>query len=190
MPWLQSPHSQRGVVAGVRWRHRCWRRSNGDICTHSHTRGIRDTHVEFAVWTQTDVFSVSHCVSSGCHGTQHNNMDTRNTNLCPCGDNVDTGVCAKRLLVLAWQWTLAEQGSLVGRPENTMLTYCKMRRRWDIRMRRFGGMSTRFEWERAFCTAADTRELEISTIEPAQEGWYYEGSEWQQTSRKTCGRRS
>ena len=28
-------------------------------------------------------------------------MDTRNTNLCPCGDNVDTGVCAKRLLVLA-----------------------------------------------------------------------------------------
>ena len=101
-------HSQTGVLAGGRWRHRCRRRrSNGDICTHSsqshtgdpkHTCGVRRVDTK---GTQTDVFSVSHCVSSRCHGTQHNNMDTQNSNLWPCADNVDAGVCAKRLLVLA-----------------------------------------------------------------------------------------
>ena len=64
--------------------------------------------------------------STGFHQVpRHNNTDRQNLNLCTFGDNVDTGLCAKRLHVPTWQWTLAEQDSLVVEPENTLLTYCR-----------------------------------------------------------------
>ena len=111
-------------MAGVRWRHRC-RRSNGDICTLSQTGEGSDLRHTCGVCrvdtkgTRTDVFNWA---STKCLGTTILNL-----NLCTFGDNVDTGLCAKRLHVPTWQWTLAEQDSLVVEPENTLLTYC----RWE-----------------------------------------------------------
>ena len=103
-------HSQTGVPAGGRWRHRC-RRSNGDICSHTrgeggdprHTCGVCSADTK---GTQTDV---CWCSTLCVHQTEQNNMDTQNLSL--FADNVDTGLICQELHVPARQWTLAERGA-------------------------------------------------------------------------------
>ena len=96
------PHSQTGVPAGEG--------EGGDTdvggvtvifaVTQSHT-GERDTHVEFAVWTQRGHRQMCSKYPTVCPPWHSAIIWTHRTRTWTFVDNVDTGLCAKRLHVPA-----------------------------------------------------------------------------------------